>query len=125
MIIKVKRLIAMVIDYYIIFYPCWYLLNFIAFLTGDNLVFQFALSLFGFILVCGLFAVKDIIFGYESIGKKIVKLKIYDETGNRLTNKKKLFKRVIYTSLLIPFYIFMILINNKSLGDIIMHTSVK
>lgn len=58
MIIKVKRLIAMVIDYYIIFYPCWYLL-------------QFALSLFGFILVCGLFAVKDIIFGYESIGKKL------------------------------------------------------
>ena len=115
----------MVMDYCIIFYPCWYLLNFIAFLTGDNLVFQFALSLFGFILVCGLFAVKDIIFGYESIGKKIVKLKIYDETGNRLTNKKKLFKRVIYTSLLIPFYIFMILINNKSLGDIIMHTSVK
>lgn len=73
-----------------------------------------------------LFLRKDTLFGYESIGKKLMRLKIYDLSNNeRVKNKKKLIDRNFYSFCSLPIYAFMILINNQSVGDKEMKTTVK
>lgn len=59
---------------------------------------------------------KDCLFGYESIGKKIMNLKIY-QNGERVTNKKILRKRIFEGWIGIPFYPIYILTSGKSLSD--------
>ena len=86
--IKLKRLIAISIDYVIILITDYY------------------------------FSTFWLIFSYESIGKKkIMGLKIYDENGKRIKNKKILTDRVYYSLSTFHIYMFMILANNKSTGD--------
>ncbi len=68
---------------------------------------------------------KNIIFGYESIGKKVMGLKIYDENEKRIKNNKILMDRVYYSLPTFHIYMFMILANNKSTGDKKMKTTVK
>lgn len=70
---------------------------------------------------------KDILFGYESIGKKLLKIHIYDGNGERVTDKKVLFKRVIVSlfNIYVAAYPIMVLMDNKSFGDKKMNTVVK
>ncbi len=65
----------------------------------------------GLLVFINVFLRKDIIFGYESIGKKLMRLKIYDKNNERLTNKKQLIDRTFHSLWTFHIYIFMILIN--------------
>lgn len=125
--LKIRRLIAMYIDFHIAFF-----IGYIFTVIPEKLLFESILvdSILGlvfiFIFVISILR-KDIIFGYESIGKKIMRLKIYDESGMRIKDKRKLIDRVYYSFFTyeIPFYPYIILINNKSRGDRIVKTVVK
>ena len=69
-----------------------------------------------FILIYKLFIYKDFLFGYESIGKKIMKLKIYQD-NNLLLNKEILKKRNCKNLKSFIAYTIMVLVDNKSCVD--------
>lgn len=125
--LKLRRLIAMYIDFHIAF-----LIGCIFTVIPEKLFFESILvdSILGLIFIL-IFIIlilrKDMVLGYESIGKKIMRLKIYDENGMRIKNKKKLIDRVYYSLFTFecPFYPYIILINNRSRGDRIEKTVVK
>lgn len=122
--IKIRRLIAVYIDLMIILFPNYYFFDFwLQF--SKNIFFQFFLSIVGFLVYINIFLRKDVILGYESIGKKLMCLKIYDENNNRLKDKKILVDRIYHSLWTFNIYIFMILINNKSSGDYKMKTTVR
>ncbi len=81
-------------------------------------------NIIGIDLSYNLFIRKDCIFGYESVGKKLMFLKIYND-DKRVIDKNLLLKRnksSVWSSF---YYPFMILFNNKSKGDKIYNTEVK
>lgn len=83
--------------------------------------------LFGAATFFVFFCCKDIIFGYESIGMKIMKLHIYDEKGNIVHDKKVLFKRSFYSSVRYMFHFsdFFLFDGERSYADKKMNTYVK
>ena len=123
MIIQLRRLLAIAIDYYIIFHIIYLPLNYI-FKNSTNILVDILSGLLAIILLVNLFLRKDCLIGYESVGKKIMRLKIF-QNGKTVQNKKILVDRIFYT--LWPFmtYPFMVLYNNKSKGDIRCNTEVK
>lgn len=124
--VKIRRLIAIYIDYNITFYICYFLEKIINLLIPENLFLEIIFSIISFIIWFNLFLRKDTLFGYESIGKKLMKLKIYDLSNNELVkNKKRLIDRNFYSFWSLLVYAFMILINNQSVGDKEMKTMVK
>lgn len=125
MVLKIRRLVASYIDYNIIFYTCYYLAKIIEPIISGNIFLKILFSIAFIFIGFNLFLRKDIIFGYESIGKKITGLKIYDENGKRVTNKKQLIDRIYHSVWTFHIYIFMILINNKSSGDKTIGTEVR
>lgn len=124
--VKIRRLIAIYIDYNITFYICYFFGKIISLLISENLFLEIIFSIISFIIWFNLFLRKDTLFGYESIGKKLMRLKIYDLSNNELVkNKKRLIDRNFYSFWSLPIYAFMILINNQSVGDKEMKTMVK
>ena len=121
--LKLRRLIAAYIDCLIIFYvscvPLYYIYT-----LFENLFMNIFTSLLALLIMINLLLRKDCFIGYESIGKKICRLKIY-HNDNPIKDKKLLMDRVFYT--LWPFvsYPFMVLYNNKSNGDIKCNTEIK
>ncbi|MDE6148787.1 MAG: RDD family protein [Ruminococcus sp.] len=119
MSIKLKRLLAGLIDFYIICFISSFLVYFIT-LGKMNVSF---LSLSTYLLsVYALVIYKDNFFGNASIGKKILKIKIIstNQTGlNLITN----FKRSLLLVLL-PIELLLIIIDNKRLGDMWAKTTV-
>ncbi len=75
------------------------------------------------ILIVFLFIKKDCIIGYESIGKKIFRLKIYSNS-KQVKDKKLLTNRVKKTFYKFPLYPISILCEGKSEGDIEYDTEV-
>ncbi len=125
--LKIRRLIAMYIDFHIVFFATYIFIGMFESLFYKNILVDIIFGLaFGTIFI-NLLLRKDMIFGYESIGKKIMKLKIYDENGMRIKNRKELIDRIYYSlfSYEFPFYPYIILINNRSRGDRIVKTVVK
>lgn len=121
--IKIRRLIAFLIDFVILFYVIYFPFYNLAKIS-DNIIFRIFLAIWLITISFNLFLRKDCIIGYESIGKKIMRLKIY-QNGIRVQDKRLLIDRVFYSLWLSQFYLFMILINNKSRGDLKMNTEVK
>ncbi|MCI9281129.1 MAG: hypothetical protein HFI49_02580 [Bacilli bacterium] len=122
MLLKIRRFLAVYIDFVIIFYLCYY--PFYILDIFDNIYYSIFLSSCALVLFFNIFLIKDCIFGYESIGKKIMFLKIY-HNGDVLKDKKILKDRVYFSIWNFPIYPFMILINNKSSGDNKFGTIVK
>lgn len=122
MLLKIRRFLAVYIDFVIIFYLCYY--PFYILDIFDNIYYSIFLSSCFLVLFFNIFLIKDCIFGYESIGKKIMFLKIY-HNGDVLKDKKILKDRVYFSIWNFPIYPFMILINNKSSGDNKFGTIVK
>ena len=85
-----------------------------------NTILVFVLMILNFLV----FLNKDGIFGYNSIGKKIMKLKIFDDNDEIVTNKKILFLRNFESFKYIISYVPMILTKNQSAGDEKYHTYV-
>jgi len=111
--IKYKRLSADVIDYY-------FFSEIIALIKSmeDVLSFKYSIiitTIIGIIFFI-LFMCKDSIFGYESIGKKIMKLKISAKDEN-IINKKFLIKRNLSNFLKYPVYPYYILFDYRTNFD--------
>ena len=103
MCVKIRRLIAIYIDFNITVYICYFLEKIISLLIPENLFLEIIFSIISFIIWFNLFLKKDTLFGYESIGKKLMRLKIYDLSNNeRVKNKKRLIDRNFYSFWSLP-----------------------
>ena len=92
MFLRLRRLIASYLDimliYFILYYPVKLLVN----LFENNMILNIISAILIVVILYILILNKDGIIGYESIGKKIMRLKIY-KVGKRLEDKKMLRKR--------------------------------
>ena len=120
---KLRRLIAATIDFiiigYIILIPLWVIDQFI-----NGIFIDIFIGITGLVAFFNMYIRKDCLIGNNSIGKKIVKLKIC-QNEKELKDQKALIKRNYITFWTIPYYPFMVLYNNKSEGDIKCNTEVK
>lgn len=123
MTLKFRRILAAVIDFYIIGIILVVPLQFIDNYYDNNLV-SIIIGVTFILLFIFLYCRKDCIFGIKSIGKRILKLNIYYQ-DKIVTDKNLLKNRVRYSFWTLPIYPFHILIDNKSLGDIKSDTQVK
>ena len=125
MLLRVRRLIAVYLDYVICMYINYPLIlisnlfedstyNFISIIIDVICILIFLYTFFH----------KDCLIGYESIGKKIMRLKIY-QNDVQVHDKNLLLKRVEKTFWSIPIYPFLILINNQTWADKELNTMVK
>lgn len=123
MFLKIRRLFALYIDFILIFIISYFPFHYIytLFYTSFMNIFMGSISL---LLLINLFLRKDCLIGYESIGKKIMLLSIYQE-NEKVIDKKLLMDRVAYSIWPFISYPFMILYNNRSKGDVAFNTSVK
>lgn len=120
---KIKRLIAAIIDYSVTMLVVFKSVEIISEALGI-ISARIILSTIGLFIVISFLLYKDCIIGYESIGKKLMHLKIY-QNNKRITDKKILLERNEATIVGFPLYPFMILIKNKSFGDLEYNTEVK
>ena len=120
---RLKRLVAAIIDFviigYIILIPLWILDQFI-----NGIFVDIFIGITGLVAFFNMYIRKDNLVGNNSIGKKIFKLKIY-QNEKELINKKELIRRNYITMWTVPYYPFMVLYNNKSKGDIKCNTEIK
>ena len=111
--LKLKRLIAAVIDFYIICMASSYT---VAIATlGEMQVSVYSLLVF-FISIFAFAIFKDKVFKNASIGKRIFRICIY-QNGVRSLSIFACIKRTI-TLLILPIEIIFIVTNNKRIGDI-------
>lgn len=123
MLLKIRRLASIAIDYFLL-----------AFLTNTlSIVFEksnissiayYILYGLAFILLVFIIVFKDSILKNRSIGKFLMGLQIYDANGEILNDKEKLAWRTVANILFLPLNFFTILYNNKSYADRIYKTCV-
>lgn len=131
MLLKIRRLCAICIDFFIVHFGICVVLtpishgisffrdritNFPDFTNSFHIILVVLLACFVcllFFLEVYIFTFKDVLFGYESLGKKVMQLKIYNENNERIVERKLLVKRVRDSIWLFNIYPFMILLNNK------------
>lgn len=121
---KIKRILAAYIDIIICFFVFYIPLNLLSVVLASNENLLSILSIIAVIFICITYILKDLAFKNKSLGKKILNLSICDEEGIEITDKILLIKRNVITAFIGSLYPFMILINNKSLGDYIYNTMV-
>lgn len=121
--LKFKRIMAAVIDFYIIslslIIPLYYINN-----IFNNDVISVIIGIIVIIAFIFLYLNKDCLLGKRSVGKKLLGLNIYLK-NEIVVDKKILLNRTRESFSLFPIYPFNILFNNKSLGDIKFETEVK
>lgn len=105
---------------FVIYYPY----KLLEILFKNNIVLNIISAILIVVILYILILNKDSIIGYESIGKKIMRLKIYKDE-KRLEDKKILRKRNFLSFWDLPFYIINVLFDNKTEGDIKCNTEVK
>lgn len=124
MLLRLRRLIASYIDIMLISFIIYYPFKLLANLFENNMVLNIISAILILVIFYTLILNKDGIIGYESIGKKIMRLKIYKD-GKRLEDKKILRKRNYLSFWDLPFYVINVLFDNKTEGDIKCNTEVK
>lgn len=133
--LKIRRLLASLVDYAIILIILMTpviiiskLLFKVSFVSNNPSVLYIPFPLVMVMIIALWQAIyrKDLIFKNVSIGKKIYQLEIVDKNGKVLTDREILIKRNKESMELMnfPLYPFMILINNKSYGDSKYNTKV-
>lgn len=124
--LNIKRFIAFCIDFSLIASICYIFLEIFYPLVLGKVILEFGLGVGICLLLFTLLLRKDCIFGYESIGKKLMHLKIYNENNERVMDKRILQKRIYYSLLCLPHVNeIMILAGGQSEGDKRMHTIVR
>lgn len=121
--LKFRRISSIIIDTCIIISILWSFSKIIEYFCANEiqiLIAKIPLLIFGIYIILN----KDSLIGYESIGKKIMHLKIC-QNGERITDKKILVKRNKITFFKLPVCIFWIYINGISDGDEKCGTEVK
>lgn len=125
---KLKRLIAIFIDYYVILFV-GFLLAFIVVTTGQalnisNIEFSIDLIINRItmpISIIGLL-LKDLIFKNKSLGKKIMKIEVKKKNGQLPTSMELVLRNIFY--IIWPIEFVILIICNQRIGDIILNTSV-
>ena len=114
-----KRLIAAVIDFYII---CFISSSLVGIVTlGKFNVTVFSVSVY--LISCFLsFLFKDFALKNRSLGKRIFRLKVEKTDGSKLTFADILKRSV--TVVLLPVEVLLLIIKNRRIGDIWAKTSV-
>jgi len=117
---KIKRLVASVIDFYIICFLSSGVIGIVTLGSFDVTTFTVVTYL---ILCFLLITLKDCVFKNASIGKKLLKLKVVKNDG---TNPQfaDLLKRNIPIVILLPIEILVMIISVKRIGDIWSKTEV-
>lgn len=124
--LSIRRFIAFCIDFSLISCICYLFLEIFYPLVLENVILELMLGISLCLLFFTLLLRKDCIFGYESIGKKLMHLKIYNQSNERVMDKKILQKRIYYNLLCFPHVNgIMILAGCQSDGDQKMHTVVR
>lgn len=119
--IKEKRLFAWMIDNFIFFI----ILNSTAIIFDkpiplfENHFLKTLLALLYFAVFSILYCSKDILIGYNSVGKKIMKIGIYTDDGEMQKNKYILFVRVFLTLITGKWVVYpiTILYDGRTYGD--------
>ena len=123
--IKIKRLTAIIIDYIVYYVFISLIVQFLmTFFKIENQFSIILFSIFMIILCFILFVTKDLIIFNKSIGKKIMKISICDESKKEITDKKILIKRNAITLFTLPTYPIMIIFKNENFGDYVCKTLV-
>ena len=120
--IRVKRILAAVIDLCIISFIGVFMHFFIFYGLTDGIL-KNILVVVGTILESLIFLFKDLFFGKRSFGKRFFKLKIVKKDGTKLT-ALDLIKRNLTFILLPPIEVLLILITGEKLGDTFAKTTV-
>ena len=111
---KLKRLLAGFIDFYVCCFLGTLISNIIV--LGNNKVTVISVSIYTISAII-LFIFKDLVFKNTSIGKLIFKLEV-----KKTDNKKLIFVDVIKRNLpiifLLPVEMYLLIVNNKRIGDI-------
>lgn len=111
---KLKRILAAIIDFYII---CFLSTAFIGILTlGRFNITPFSVTIY-LVWVSILLVLKDLAFQNESIGKRIFKLKVIKTDGTKLT-AVDIIKRNILILVLLPIEIFLLTVDGRRIGDV-------
>lgn len=115
-----KRLISLLVDGSVII-GIYIPLIFILFIVGlgNNLIFRILLLS----IIYSLFLCKDILFQGQSIGKRILKLKVRDLNGRGISSFRLVLRN--FFVIIWPVEIIMCLINpQRRLGDILIGTEI-
>ena len=115
-----KRIVAAIIDFYII---CFLSSAFICVFTlGKFSITPFSIiSYLAISIILLLF--KDLVIKNTSIGKRILKLEVVKTDGTKLM-PTDIIKRNIPFIVLLPVEVFLLITNNKRIGDIWAKTSI-
>lgn len=117
---KIKRILAAIIDFYII---CFLSSAFICVFTlGKFSIMPFSIIVYLSISLL-LLLFKDFMFKNTSIGKRIFKLKVAKTDGTNLMIVDVI-KRNIPIIILLPVEALLLIINNRRIGDIWAKTSI-
>ena len=117
---KIKRILAAIIDFYII---CFLSSAFICIFTlGEFSITPFSIIVYLTISLL-LLLFKDFMFKNTSIGKRIFKLKVAKTDGTNLMIVDVI-KRNIPIIILLPVEALLLIINNRRIGDILAKTSI-
>ena len=123
---KLKRIIAMFIDWNLSGIPgLIYSLFFLSLVNHFPQAVGFAVIPFPFFVMSLplIFVYRDVIFRGQSIGKRILKLKIVDLETMGLPLQSKLIRRNVFFFIL-PVEIILIIIKNQTIGDMITNTTI-
>lgn len=117
---KTKRILAAIIDFYII---CFISTAFIGVLTlGKFGVTPFSITMY-LVLYSFLLLMKDFAFKNASIGKRIFKLEVEKTDETKLTIVD-IIKRNIPILVLLPVELLLLIVNNRRIGDTWAKTSI-
>ena len=117
---KIKRILAAIIDFYII---CFLSSAFIGVFTlGKFTITPFSVTVYLTIFLL-LLLFKDFSFKNTSIGKRIFKLKITKTNGTEL-RLVDIIKRNVPIIILLPVEALLLIISNRRIGDIWAKTSI-
>ena len=117
---KIKRILAAIIDFYVI---CFVSSAFICVFTlGEFSITPFSIIVYLTISLL-LLLFKDFMFKNTSIGKRIFKLKVAKTDGTNLMIVDVI-KRNIPIIILLPVEALLLIINNRRIGDIWAKTSI-
>lgn len=120
---KLRRIIAIYIDFVIAFSCVYYPLKIIDNVFNDIIIIKLIITIISLYNFYFLMVFKDLLFKNASVGKRIMKLKIYH--NGKIPDKNIIIKRNKATSYVYPIYIFQIIFANKSYGDIKYNTEVR
>lgn len=115
MSVKIKRMIAGLIDFYILCFLASIIVY--VFLTQEKKEITLSVISVNMVLYCFLLLFKDIIFRNASIGKRFLKIEIVKNDKSKFSFTDSL-KRTLPLIFLLPLELLLVVIYNQRLGDI-------